>query len=177
MFACNGILFNHESERRGYNFVTRKITTGLSRIKLGQQDMLELGNLDAKRDWGYAKEYVEAMWLMLQTDIPDDFVIATGETHSVREFIEAACEELRIDLQWQGEGLDEVGIDKKTCRPIIKINPQYFRPTEVDLLLGDPSRAKEKLGWQAQIKFAELAKLMTKADYELMESASGDFRF
>ncbi|MEZ4195110.1 MAG: GDP-mannose 4,6-dehydratase [Candidatus Paceibacterota bacterium] len=170
MFACNGILFNHESERRGYNFVTRKITLGLSKIKLGQQDILELGNMDAKRDWGYAPEYVDAMWRMLQHDTAEDFVIATGETHTVREFIEAACEELDIKLAWEGEGINEVGIDKKTCNPIIKINPKYFRPTEVDLLLGDPSKAKEKLGWEAQIKFADLAKRMTKADFELLRS-------
>lgn len=177
MFACNGILFNHESERRGYNFVTRKITIGLSKIKLGQQEMLELGNLDAKRDWGYAKEYVEAMWLMLQHDTPEDFVIATGETHSVREFIEAACEELGIKLEWEGEGIDEVGIDKKTCKPIIKINPKYFRPTEVDLLLGNPAKAKAKLNWEAKIKFADLAKIMTRSDFELMQKNDGDFRF
>jgi GDPmannose 4,6-dehydratase len=170
MFACNGILFNHESERRGYNFVTRKITIGLAKIKLGQQEVLELGNLDAKRDWGYAKEYVEAMWRMLQHDTPEDFVIATGETHSVREFIEAACEELTIDLAWEGEGVHEIGIDKKTCKPIIKIHPRYFRPTEVDLLLGDPTKAKEKLGWEATTKFADLAKLMTKADFEQVAS-------
>ncbi len=170
MFACNGILFNHESERRGYNFVTRKITIGLSKIKLGQQEVLELGNLDAKRDWGYAPEYVEAMWRMLQQDTPEDFVIATGETHSVREFIEAACAELKIDLAWQGKGVDEVGIDSKTNKQIIKINPQYFRPTEVDLLLGDPSKAKEKLGWQANIKFSELAKRMVKHDFELVKN-------
>jgi GDPmannose 4,6-dehydratase len=177
MFACNGILFNHESERRGYNFVTRKITTALARIKLGQQEILELGNLDAKRDWGYAKEYVEAMWLMLQHDTPEDFVIATGETHSVREFVEAACEELDIELEWEGEGVDEVGIDKETCKPIIKINPRLFRPTEVDLLLGDASKAKEKLGWEAKIKFADLAKLMVKADYELVKRTGGEVRF
>lgn len=177
MFACNGILFNHESERRGYNFVTRKITIGLSKIKLGQQDILELGNLDSKRDWGYAPEYTDAMWRMLQQDAPEDFVIATGETHSVREFIEAACEELDIDLGWEGEGVDEIGIDKKTCKPIIKINPKYFRPTEVDLLLGNPAKAKEKLGWEATIKFADLAKRMTKADFELMKKYGGEFRF
>jgi len=177
MFACNGILFNHESERRGYNFVTRKITIGLSKIKLGQQSVLELGNLDSKRDWGYAKEYVEAMWLMLQQEVPEDFVIATGETHSVREFIMAACEELDINLEWKGTGVDEVGIDTKTGKTIITINPQYFRPTEVDLLLGDASKAKEKLGWSATIKFADLAKLMTKADYELMQKNNGHFYF
>ena len=177
MFACNGILFNHESERRGYNFVTRKITIGLSKIKLGQQDVLELGNLDSKRDWGYAPEYTDAMWRMLQQDVPEDFVIATGETHSVREFIEAACEELGIQLGWEGEGVDEIGIDKKTCKPIIRINPKYFRPTEVDLLLGNPAKAKEKLGWEATIKFADLAKRMTRADFELMQKYNGEFRF
>ena len=170
MFACNGILFNHESERRGYNFVTRKITIGLAKIKLGQQETLELGNLDAKRDWGYAPEYVEAMWRILQQDTPEDFVIATGETHSVREFIEASCAELGIDLKWSGTGVDEIGIDSKTNKTIIKINPKYFRPTEVDLLLGDPSKAKAKLGWEANIKFAELAKRMTRHDFELLSA-------
>lgn len=168
MFACNGILFNHESERRGYNFVTRKITIGLSKIKLGMQEVLELGNLDAKRDWGYAKEYAEAMWLMLQQDVPEDFVIATGETRSVREFIEECCKHLDIDLEWQGEGVDEIGVDKKTCKTIIKIDPRYFRPTEVDILLGDPTKAKEKLGWHAKTKFKELAKLMVESDYKLL---------
>lgn len=170
MFACNGILFNHESERRGYNFVTRKITIALAKIKLGTQDVLELGNIDAKRDWGHAEEYADAMWRMLQQDVPEDFVIATGETHSVREFIEACCEELEIEIAWEGEGVNEIGIDKKTGTTIIKINPQYFRPTEVDLLLGDPTKAKEKLGWEATIKFAELAKRMTRSDYELQKS-------
>lgn len=177
MFACNGILFNHESERRGYNFVTRKITIGLSKVKLGLQENLELGNLDAKRDWGYAKEYVEAMWLMLQQDVAEDFVIATGETHSVREFIEAACDELGIVLKWEGSDVDEVGIDTKTGKTIISINPRYFRPSEVDLLLGNPAKAKEKLGWEAKIKFADLAKLMTRADFELMKKNDGQFYF
>ncbi len=177
MFACNGILFNHESERRGYNFVTRKITIGLSKIKLGQQEFLELGNLDAKRDWGYAPEYTDAMWRMLQQDTPEDFVIATGETHSVREFIEAACEELGMALEWQGTGVDEIGVDTQTGKTIIKINPKYFRPTEVDLLLGNPAKAKEKLGWEASIKFADLAKRMAKADFELMQKYNGEFRF
>ena len=175
MFAVHGILFNHESERRGYNFVTRKITTGLARIKLGQREFLELGNLDAKRDWGHAKEYVEAMWLMLQHETPEDFVIATGETHSVREFIEAACEELEIDLVCDGEGIHEVGIDRKTSQTIIKINPRYFRPTEVDMLLGDASKAKEKLGWEAKIKFSALAKLMASSDYDLLKNG-GEIR-
>lgn len=177
MFACNGILFNHESERRSYNFVTRKITIGLSKIKLEQQEVLELGNIDSKRDWGYAGEYVDAMWRMLQHNVADDFVIATGETHTVREFIEAAAEELEIELAWEGSGVDEVGIDKKTGKTIISINPKYYRPTEVDLLLGDPAKAKEELGWEAKIKFAELAKRMTKADYELMQHNNGTFLF
>lgn len=177
MFACNGILFNHESERRGYNFVTRKITTALARIKLGQQECLELGNLDAKRDWGYAKEYVEAMWLMLQQDVAEDFVIATGETHSVREFVEAACDELDLPIAWEGDGVDEIGMDKKRCVPIIRINPRLFRPSEVDLLLGDPSKARTVLGWQAKTKFRDLAKLMTRADFELMKKTGGEFRF
>ncbi len=177
MFAVNGILFNHESERRGHNFVTRKITVGLSRIKLGQQKFLELGNLDAKRDWGYAKEYVDAMWRMLQHERPDDFVIATGETHSVREFVEACAEELGMDLVWEGTGLGEVGIDKKTGSTIIKINPHFFRPTEVDILLGDPSKAKEKLGWEAKIKFSDLAKLMVKSDFELLQKTDGEILF
>ena len=168
MFACNGILFNHESERRGFNFVTRKITIGLSKIKLGQQKVLELGNIDSKRDWGYAKEYVEVMWLMLQQDKPEDFVIATGETHSVREFVEACCEELDIKLKWKGNGVNEVGINEETGETIIKINPKYFRPTEVDLLLGDPTKAKEKLKWEAKTKFNDLAKLMIKSDFELV---------
>lgn len=177
MFACNGILFNHESERRGYNFVTRKITTGLARIKLGQQNLLELGNLDAKRDWGYAPEYVDAMWRMLQHDTAEDFVIATGETHSVREFIEAACTELAIPLVWEGSGLDEVGIHTATDTPIIKINSRHFRPTEVDLLLGDPTKAKEKLGWVATTTFSDLAKRMARADYELLERTGGEVRY
>lgn len=177
MFACNGILFNHESERRGYNFVTRKITLGLAKIKLGQQDILELGNIDAKRDWGYAPEYVEAMWRMLQQDTADDFVIATGETHTVREFIEACCQELDIKLSWQGKDENEKGVDSETGKTIISINPKYYRPTEVDLLLGNPEKAKAKLDWQAQIKFAELAKKMAQADLALMQKNNGVFYF
>ncbi|MBY0309577.1 GDP-mannose 4,6-dehydratase [Patescibacteria group bacterium] len=168
MFACNGILFNHESERRGYNFVTRKITIALAKIKLGQQDVLELGNLDAKRDWGHAREYVEAMWRMLQQETPDDFVIATGETHSVREFIEACCVELGITLTWEGTGVEEVGIDTATGKTIIAVSPRYFRPAEVDLLLGDPTKAKEKLGWTPEITFKKLAALMMQHDYALV---------
>jgi len=170
MFACNGILFNHEGERRGFNFVTRKITIGLSKIKLGKQEVLELGNLDAKRDWGYAKEYVEAMWLMLQQDKPEDFVIATGETHTIREFIELSCKELNIPIIWEGKGINEVGKNKDTGKIIIKINPRFFRPAEVEVLLGDPTKAKEKLGWVAKTKFKELVKLMIKSDYELIKN-------
>lgn len=170
MFACNGILFNHEGERRGVNFVTRKITMGLSKIKLGLQDYLELGNLDAKRDWGHAKEFVEAMWLMLQQGKPEDFIIATGETHTIREFIEESCKELNMKIEWQGKGINEVGINRDTGKTIVKINPRYFRPSEVDMLLGDPTKAKKELGWEAKTKFSDLARLMTRSDYELLKS-------
>jgi GDPmannose 4,6-dehydratase len=170
MFACNGILFNHESERRGFNFVTRKITVALSKIKLGKQKVLELGNINSKRDWGYAKEYVEAMWLMLQQDKPEDFVIATGETHSVREFIEVCCKELEIKLRWEGSGIDETGINEESGETIIKINSRFFRPTEVDLLLGDATKVKDKLGWEPKIKFNDLVKLMIKSDFELVKN-------
>ncbi|XP_033222187.1 GDP-mannose 4,6 dehydratase [Belonocnema kinseyi] len=168
MFACNGILFNHESPRRGETFVTRKITRSISKIHLGLQDVLELGNLDAKRDWGHAKDYVKAMWLMLQQTVPDDFVIATGETHSVREFIEAAFEYIGRSIKWEGESLNEVGKDAKTEEVLIRVNPKYFRPTEVDLLLGDASKAKLKLGWEPTVSFQDLVKDMMDADLELM---------
>jgi GDPmannose 4,6-dehydratase len=164
MFACNGILFNHESPRRGETFVTRKVTAALTRIKKGKQDCLYLGNLDAKRDWGYAKDYVKAMWMMLQQDKPDDYVIATGETHSVREFIEETCKILDIDLEWKGKDLDEVGINKKNGKTIIKVVPRYFRPLEVDFLLGDSSKARNKLGWKPSVDFKELVKIMVDAD-------------
>lgn len=164
MYACNGILFNHESPRRGETFVTRKITRGLARILAGKDDCLYLGNLDSKRDWGYAKDYVEGMWLMLQQKRPDDFVLATGETHSVREFIEEACKVAGIDLIWKGKKEKEVGIDKKTKRTIIRIDPKYYRPAEVDLLLGDPSKAKKLLKWKTKTKFKELVKIMMEAD-------------
>jgi GDPmannose 4,6-dehydratase len=164
MFACNGILFNHESPRRGGNFVTKKVTRGLAKIKLGMQDFISLGNLNAKRDWGYAKDYVEGMWLMLQQEKPDDYILATGETHTVREFIEEACRILEIDLTWEGAGLEEIGIDRKTNKTIIKIDPFFFRPAEVDLLLGDPTRAREKLNWQPKVKFKELVELMVNDD-------------
>ena len=170
MFACNGILFNHESPRRGQTFVTRKITMGLSKIKLGKQKKLYLGNIDAKRDWGYAPEYVESMWMMLQQDKPDDYVIATGETHTVREFIEEACKVLDIDLEWKGKGVDEKGIDKKTGETIIEIDPRYFRPTEVNLLLGDASKAQKILGWKAKTKFKELVKIMIDGDIDIVKN-------
>ena len=166
LFACNGILFNHESPRRGETFVTRKITRGLARIKLGKDKILYLGNLDAKRDWGYAKDFVEAMWLMLQQKKPDDYIIATGETHSVREFAEETAKYLGFDLVWKGKGLKEKGIDKKTGKTVIEIDPRYFRPAEVDILQGDYSKAKKKLGWKPKVKFKELVKIMAKADYD-----------
>lgn len=168
MFACNGILFNHESPLRGETFVTRKITRAVASIKLGKQDHIFIGNLDSKRDWGYAKDYVEAMWLMLQQDTPDDFVVATGETHSVREFIELAFAQVGIDIAWKGSGVDEVGYDANTGKEYVFIDPKYFRPTEVDLLLGDPAKAKKILGWQPRVTFAELVKIMIEADLKLI---------
>jgi GDPmannose 4,6-dehydratase len=165
MFASNGILFNHESSRRGETFVTRKITLGLSRIKIGKIDKIYLGNLDAKRDWGYAKDFVYGMWLMLQAKKPDDFILATGETHSVRELVEETAKNLDMKIVWKGKGLSEKGIDKKTGKTIIEIDPKYFRPSEVDELLGDYSKARKKLGWKPTTKFKELVKLMTEADY------------
>ena len=170
MFACNGILFNHESPRRGQTFVTRKITMGISKIKLGLQKKLFLGNLDSKRDWGYAPEYVEAMWRMLQQDKPEDFVISTGETHSVREFVEEVCKILDIDLEWQGKGINEKGINKKTRETVIEIDPRYFRPTEVDLLVGDPTKAQNELGWKAKTTFKDLAKIMVDADMDILKN-------
>jgi GDPmannose 4,6-dehydratase len=166
LYACNGILFNHESPRRGETFVTRKITRAAARIKMGIQDHLTLGNLDAKRDWGYAPEYIEAMWCMLQQAEPDDFVIATGETHSVREFIEVAFGELDLQLSWEGEKEKELGRDRTTGKILIKIDPVYYRPTEVDILMGNPAKAKAKLGWEPKVKFDELARLMVQADLE-----------
>ena len=163
MYACNGILFNHESPLRGETFVTRKITMAINNIINGTQDILYLGNLDAKRDWGFAGDYVEAMWLMLQQDEPEDLVIATGETHSVREFVELAFAEVGIGINWIGDGVNERGVDD-TGRTFIKIDPRYYRPAEVDLLLGDPSKAKEKLGWQSTVTFKELVKMMVEED-------------
>jgi GDPmannose 4,6-dehydratase len=166
LFACNGILFNHESPRRGETFVTRKITQGLSRIKLGKQDKLFLGNLDAKRDWGYAKDYVEGMWRMLQHKTPDDFILATNETHSIREFAEESAKHLGYEIEWKGKGMKEKGIDKKTKKVLIEIDPVYFRPAEVDVLLGDYSKAKKTFGWKPTTTFKALAKLMTEEDYK-----------
>ena len=160
LHASSGILFNHESPRRGETFVTRKITRGLSRISTGQQDILYLGNLNAKRDWGHAKDFVEAMWLMLQQDEPDDFVIATGVQYSVRDFVKEAAPYFGMNIVWIGEGLDEVGIDANTNRAVIRVDPKYFRPTEVETLLGDASKAKEKLGWEPKISFKQLVEDM-----------------
>ena len=165
IFACNGILFNHESERRGKTFVTRKISVAVAKIMLGLQDSLSIGNLDAKRDWGYAPEYCEGMWRMLQAEKPDDYVMATGETHTVREFIEESFDVLGEEIIWEGEGIDEKGILKSSGQMVVNINPRYFRPTEVDLLIGDPSKAKINLGWVPKVTFAELVKIMVTADY------------
>ena len=164
IYACNGILFNHESPVRGETFVTRKITRAVARIKLGLQDKLYLGNLDAKRDWGFAGDYVRAMWLMLQQEQPDDYVIATGETHSVRKFVELAFDTAGIEIGWKGNGIEEKGFDQKTGKSLVEIDPRYFRPTEVDLLLGDPSKARIKLGWEPKMSFAELVRVMVDED-------------
>ncbi len=168
MYACNGILFNHESPIRGENFVTRKITRALSRIKLGLQDRLYLGNLDAKRDWGHAKDYVEMQWLMLQQDQPEDFVIATGLQYSVRDFVNEAAKELGIHVHWEGQGVDEKGFDE-SGKCIVSVDSRYFRPTEVETLLGDPSKAKGKLGWEPKITFSELVKEMVREDLKAAE--------
>ena len=164
MFICNGILFNHESERRGSTFVTKKITEALVKIKNKNQKILKLGNLNSKRDWGYSPDYVFGMWLMLQQDDPDDFVLATGEAHTIREFIEEAAKYVNINIIWQGEGLDEKGVDKNTGDIIIEIDPKYFRPSEVDLLLGSSKKIKEVLGWESKVKFKELVKIMMEHD-------------
>lgn len=169
MYTCNGILFNHESPVRGETFVTRKITRALARIKLGLQENMFLGNISAKRDWGHAKDYVKMQWLMLQQDTPEDFVIATGVQHSVREFVQIAAAELGMDVEWQGEGLDEIGIDKNTGKTIVRVDSRYFRPTEVETLLGDPTNAKEKLGWVPEITFEQLVKEMVVADMKIAE--------
>jgi GDPmannose 4,6-dehydratase len=169
MFACNGILFNHESPLRGETFVSRKITRALTRIRVGLQDMLHLGNLDSRRDWGHARDYVRAQWLMLQQDEPEDFVIATGKQFSVRDFVVAAGSALDMKIEWQGEGLDEVGIDANSGRTLVRVDPRYFRPTEVETLLGDPTKAREKLGWTAEVDFAELVSEMVSEDLSAAE--------
>ncbi|HGY56949.1 MAG TPA: GDP-mannose 4,6-dehydratase [Caldithrix abyssi] len=180
LFACNGILFNHESPRRGGTFVTRKITMAAAKIKYGLQNKLLIGNLNAKRDWGYAPEYVEAMWLMLQQDKAQDYVIATGETHSVREFVDKTFAELGMELEWSGQGADEVGrLIHKLTRPqggdipagtaVVAVDPKYYRPTEVDLLIGDASKAEKELGWNPKVRFEELVRIMARADWELVQ--------
>jgi len=167
MFACNGILFNHESPMRGETFVSRKITRALTRIRVGLQDSLHLGNLDSKRDWGHARDYVRAQWLMLQQDLPEDFVIATGKQYSVRDFVVEAGSLLDMRIEWRGAGVNEVGVDAKTGRTLVKVDPRYFRPTEVESLLGDPSKAKQKLGWTAEVGFRELVEEMVESDLNL----------
>lgn len=169
MFACNGILFNHESPIRGETFVTRKITRAVARIKLGLQERLYLGNLDAKRDWGYAGDYVKAMWMVLQQEEPEDYVIATGESHSVREFVEKAFGEIGMTIVWEGSGADETGKDGETGKSLVKIDPGYFRPTEVDFLVGDPTKARSKLGWEPTVSFDELVKMMVREDLKEAE--------
>lgn len=169
IYACAGILFNHESPRRGEGFVTRKITRALTRIKATGKGVLELGNLDAQRDWGHARDYVEAMWLMLQQDTPRDYVISMNETHSVRDFINLAARELEISMQWVGDGIDEVGYDRQTAREIVRINPAFYRPAEVDLLLGDSTLARTELGWQPRFSFKDLVLDMVNSDMKLAE--------
>ena len=170
MFACSGILFNHESERRGIEFVTRKISQSAARIKLGLQDCVELGNMDSKRDWGHSQDYVRAMWLMLQQDKPDDYVIATNETRTVREFVETAFGHVGIEIQWNGEGINETGIDKATGKTVVKVNKKFFRPAEVDILLGNPEKAEKTLGWKREISFSQLVERMVKNDLEIAEN-------
>ena len=169
MYACSGILFNHESERRGKEFVTRKITDAVARIKLGVQDVLELGNLDAKRDWGHARDYVQAMWLMLQQDKADDYVIATNETRTVREFVETAFKHVDIEIVWEGKDENETGKDSKTGNVVVRVNPEFYRPAEVDILIGNPAKADTNLGWKREISFAQLVERMVKNDLELVQ--------
>jgi len=167
LFACNGILFNHESPLRGETFVSRKITRALSRIKVGLQETLHLGNLDSRRDWGHARDYVRAQWLMLQQEAPEDFVIATGKQFSVRDFVVAAGSLLDMQIEWQGDGVDEVGVDTVTGRQLVRVDPRYFRPTEVETLLGDATKARQKLGWTAEVSFPELVAEMVESDLDL----------
>ena len=166
MFAVNGILFNHESPRRGETFVTRKITLAVARILAGKQEKLSLGNLDAKRDWGFAGDYVEGMWRMLQQDMPDDYVLATNETHTVREFAELSFRAAGIEIEWRGSGVGEKGYDAETGRLLVDVDPRYFRPAEVELLWGNPSKAERELGWQRKVSFADLVRMMVRADME-----------
>ena len=169
LYACSGILFNHESERRGKEFVTRKITDAVARIKNGVQEYMELGNLDSKRDWGHSKDYVKAMWLMLQQDKPDDYVIATNETRTVREFVDIAFRCADIEIEWKGTGVDETGVNKANGKTVVKVSPKFFRPAEVDILLGNPEKAEKTLGWKREISFAELVERMVKNDLALVE--------
>lgn len=171
LYACSGILFNHESERRGKEFVTRKITNAVARIKFGLQECLELGNMDSKRDWGHSKDYVQAMWLMLQQETPDDYVIATNETRTVREFVEKAFLCADINIEWNGSGVDEVGVDKSTGKIVVRINPKFFRPAEVEVLLGNPAKAEKALGWIREIDFDNLVKKMTVNDLALVKNS------
>ncbi|MCD7958988.1 MAG: GDP-mannose 4,6-dehydratase [Ruminococcus sp.] len=167
LFTCSGILFNHESERRGLEFVTRKISNAAARIFYGKQDCVELGNMDAKRDWGHSKDYVRAMWLMLQQEKPDDYVVATGETRTVREFVETAFHHVGMEIVWKGTGVDEIGIDKKSGKTIVKVNLKFFRPAEVEVLLGDPTKAETVLGWKREISFSQLVERMVQRDLQL----------
>jgi len=173
LYACSGILFNHEGERRGKEFVTRKITDSVARIKHGLLECIELGNLDASRDWGHAKDFVRAMQLMLQQEKPDDYVIATGETRSIREFAEAAFKCIGIDMKWQGAGVNEIGIDEKTGKTLVRVNPKFFRSAEVDVLLGNPEKAEKKLGWKREISFEQMVKLMVENDISLVAAEIG----
>ena len=177
LHASNGILFNHESPRRGETFVTRKITMAAVRIHRGLQDCLYMGNLDARRDWGYARDFVKMMWMMLQQEKPDDYVVATGEMHSVREFIERSFAHLGHTIEWRGKGVDEVGVDTATGKTVVRIDPRYFRPAEVDQLLGDPSKAARQLGWVPEVKFDELVKIMTDGDLRLLDNPGYEIGF
>jgi GDPmannose 4,6-dehydratase len=172
MHASCGILFNHEGDRRGLEFVTRKISNSVARIKLGKQTHIELGNMDSKRDWGYAGDYVEGMWRILQQDQPDDFVLATGETHTIREFVDQAFKEIGVDIEWQGTGENEIGIDKASGTTLVKVNPEFFRPAEVDILLGNPAKAEKVLGWKREVDFPGLVKLMVEYDLGLEKATS-----
>ncbi len=173
IYACNGILFNHESPRRGETFVSRKITLAVARIKMGLQERLVLGNLDAKRDWGYARDFVEGMWRMLQQETPDDFVLATGETTTVRDFVELSFREVGIEIKWEGKGVEEKGFDRETGNLLVEVSPEFFRPAEVDLLIGDPTKAREKLGWTSSTTLQELVRIMIKSDLELTQKMAG----